>query len=255
MSDNTRKLKYITLNVRGLHDASKRNKVFRWLINNKNDVCFLQETFCTTQFIPYFNSSWRGRIEHAVSDSSHSRGVCIMFSDNNVTVENRKASEDGRILLLNVDIYGKNYTMVNVYANNVEKGRKELFRKVQKWINLYGDYKDNLIIGGDMNCCLRPQDRSSGTHAQDKSRQALNNIVNSFDLNDAWAFTSNEPGFTFIDKTKGTKSRLDYIMVNKSVTLNVTDVGISNCPFVPDHSAVYCILHICNPWTWLLEAQ
>ena len=109
-----KELKSVNLNVRGLNDQDKRCKVFQWLTDINSDVTFLQETFCTEKLVSNFNSNWQGVIEHAISDSPHSRGVCILFKgNNNVIVENKHASEDGRILLLNVEIDGKNMTLIN----------------------------------------------------------------------------------------------------------------------------------------------
>jgi len=79
----TNDLKFVSLNVRGLNDTEKRCKVFKWLTDNDSDIVFLQETFCVEHFIAYFNSNWKGHVEHACTDSSHSRGVCILFTGNN----------------------------------------------------------------------------------------------------------------------------------------------------------------------------
>ena len=176
-------LKCVTLNVRGLNDRVKRSKVFQWLMDIKSDIVFVQETFCTDKGLYCFNSAWKGTVEHAVTDSAHSRGVSILFNDKiNVTIENKHASNDGRILLLNVDINGKSMTLINTYACNTEKQRITLFRKLKKWINLYAKHKENTVIAGDMNCCLRKQDRSTNTHLNDKSRIEMENILCEFKL-------------------------------------------------------------------------
>ena len=48
-------LTFITLNVRGLNKTTKRISIFKWLNEAKCDIAFLQETFCTKRFKPYFN--------------------------------------------------------------------------------------------------------------------------------------------------------------------------------------------------------
>ncbi len=245
MGNGKNDLKCVTLNVRGLTEYEKRSKVFKWLLDLKADIIFLQETFCTEKHAPYFNSSWPGIIEHALTDSVHSRGVSILFSKRyDVTIENKHASSDGRLLLLNVEVNGKQTTLINVYANNIEKDRKDLFRKLEKWIRLYCKYKDNLIVAGDMNCCIRSQDRSNGTHLSDKSREVLRNVVRNCRLNDAWANITDDPGHTYIDKRFNTRSRLDYIFISMVYKLNKDDVNVSVCPCVPDHNAVIMKLTI-----------
>ena len=54
-------LKIATLNVRGLHDHSKRRKLFHWLKQLNYDIVFLQETYCTQNFVKVFNSTWDGK--------------------------------------------------------------------------------------------------------------------------------------------------------------------------------------------------
>ena len=39
--------KLISLNARGIRSFEKRKAVFRWLLKQKVDLCFLQETYST----------------------------------------------------------------------------------------------------------------------------------------------------------------------------------------------------------------
>ena len=43
------------------------------------DIILWEETYCTRNFVNMFSNSWKGKVIHAVSDSSHSRGggVCV----------------------------------------------------------------------------------------------------------------------------------------------------------------------------------
>ena len=71
-------LSIVSLNVRGIR-GDKRYAIFRWLKDKKYDICLLQETYCTDSFVSKFTRGWSGEIFHCVTDSVHSRGVCIMF--------------------------------------------------------------------------------------------------------------------------------------------------------------------------------
>ena len=105
------------LNVRGLNSNTLRNKLFTWLKELKLHVIFLQETYCQSSFESSFKLNWDSNIIHNFTDSSHSRGVCIMFNDNiNVEILNKHCSDDGRILLTNVKIHDKIFCLVNLYA-------------------------------------------------------------------------------------------------------------------------------------------
>ena len=53
-----------------------------WLKEQEVDVIFLQETFCTQKLEPVFKTDWNGSSFHCIINSSHSRGVAILFSEN-----------------------------------------------------------------------------------------------------------------------------------------------------------------------------
>ncbi len=55
------------------------NNFYNWVTHQKIDICLIQERFCTSTFVPFFNSWWKGKIHHATTDSCQSRGVFIML--------------------------------------------------------------------------------------------------------------------------------------------------------------------------------
>ena len=81
-----------------------------------------------------FDNSWKGKIIHCVTDSSHSRGVCVMFKENlKCEVRNHRSSTDGRILLVNLKIFDQIYCLTNIYAPNSEFDRRNFFVDVHQW--------------------------------------------------------------------------------------------------------------------------
>ena len=195
-------LKLGTLNVRGLCNHKTRRKTFYWLNKLNFDIIFLQETYCKNNFVSTFDSSWKGHIVHATTDSSHSRGVCIMFREKlNVKILNSKCCDDGRILLLNVKIHDEVYCLTNIYAPNSEIERKAFFTTVENWIQNHSVNVTQIIIGGDFNCCLLDNDREPKTHLRDASRKVLLDLIKNFNLTDCWEATArSNDKFTFIDK-------------------------------------------------------
>ena len=67
-------LKCISLNVRGINKAIKRRKLFRYLHNNKFDVVYLQETYCSKGLEDVWRNEWGGKGLYA-HGSNHSRSV------------------------------------------------------------------------------------------------------------------------------------------------------------------------------------
>ena len=53
----------------------------------------------------------------------------MLFNNVDVDVENVHKTQDGRILLLNINIQNNAYTIVNVYSPNAEVERVCFFKK------------------------------------------------------------------------------------------------------------------------------
>ena len=70
----------VSLNVRGLHDITKRNAIYRWFKEKKCHICCIQETYCTELNDAQFRKGWSGNVYHSFSDSTHSRGVSVLLS-------------------------------------------------------------------------------------------------------------------------------------------------------------------------------
>ena len=135
-SKTSKELRFVSLNVRGLNNNNKCYSVYNWLKNGKYDVCLIQETFCTPSSNGQFQKGWPGDMFHSFTNSSHSRGVCIMLNkcvDYNVLSVH--ADTKGRLVLLNLEVNGKELTIVNVYAPNIASERILFFKQVSKFID------------------------------------------------------------------------------------------------------------------------
>ena len=212
MSINSLTLKLISLNVRGIIDSRKRRKVFTWFSKQKADIVCMQETHCTKSKLNSFKNSWNGLSYYGLTDSAYSRGVGILFNSKlNIVVHSVQYGNDGRQMLINVDIEGKPFTIVNIYAPNEEKSRINFFQSLVDWIKAEAYDINNVVLVGDLNCCLREEDRSSRTNVKDKSRNALKLLLTKLNLNDMWHILNdnNRPHYTWSDKV--TSSRLDYV--------------------------------------------
>lgn len=66
------RLSFCSLNVRGLNQARKRRRVFRWLHNQKFDVAFLQETYSSKSVEEIWKAEWGGKIYYS-HGTTHSK--------------------------------------------------------------------------------------------------------------------------------------------------------------------------------------
>ena len=141
------------------------------------------------------------------------------------------------IILVNLEICNKGYTLVNMYTTSTVSERIDFFQKLREFINLHSLNKSRLIIGGDFNCVLNTSDRTSGII--DKSTSALTVVLDNFDLVDVWKYLN--PGlvqFTYIDSSpRMCNSRIDLLLFSKCLESMCCSSKTDYAP-VPDHKVV-----------------
>jgi hypothetical protein len=82
-----------------MNSYEERPKKFNWLRDTDGHVALIQETHFVETNEWKYNSRWFGKCFHAFSNSSHARGVSVLFNNIDVDVENVHKTQDGRILL------------------------------------------------------------------------------------------------------------------------------------------------------------
>ena len=90
--------KLISLNARGIRSFEKRKAVFGWLLNQKVDLCFLQETYSTKEVENIWKKQWKGEMFFS-HGSEHSRGILILIK-NSLEFEliSVRADKEGRFI-------------------------------------------------------------------------------------------------------------------------------------------------------------
>ena len=246
MKNSSDYISICSLNVWGLLDECKRNKIYLWLKSNKFDIVYLQETHCTSADVARLEQNCPGKLYHSCTDSKNSRGVAILISDTfEHSVVSCNTDSDGRRILLHIEHDGDDLTLVNVYAPNNQSDRKAFFTRCEKWIRKYNKSENNLLLGGDMNCCVNNDDRIPVTHLKDASRGALKKLVDTLNLCDCWQVEAQENNkFTWNNADLTIKSRIDYMFVNRDCMYAVKDFDtkiVITCEIgkrVTDHKAV-----------------
>ena len=129
------KLSILTLDVRGLNNSIKCRKLFHWFENTKLDIILLQETFCTNKTANIMKSNWKGATFNSCSGSNQCRGVAILFKENlDVKILDTNSCPDGRNLLVNVRFQNNIFSVVSVFAPNIETERIQYFNMLEDWI-------------------------------------------------------------------------------------------------------------------------
>lgn len=235
--------KIASFNVRGINDQKKRLSIFRSLKQKKLDICLLQETYGTSQIENMWRNQWGGNILFS-NGTNHARGVALLVRagfDANIT--NVITDNIGRMMLVDINIQGTPFKILNLYAPNTELGQYHFSRYIKNNLNTNVNPHEKLIIGGDFNIILDTNlDRKGGTmqfsRKHDEIVDNLEDIMNYFELNDIWRVRNpTTKRFTWRQKTPPIYSRLDRWLISDilSDTVEETDIlpGVRS-----DHSII-----------------
>ncbi len=217
-------LNFNCFNARGLAESKKRRAVFHWIKRFHNGVTFLQETHCSVEIENAWKRDWQGEIifNHG---TPHSCGVAILFPKNVEYITNCiKTDDNGRFLLVDIDIGGENMILVNVYAPTKDKAneQEEFLAFLQRIL---------ILIGGDFNTYLDPVLDKKGGIMEKRSKFAsgLHEMMEEYNLSDIFrVINPTVERFTWRGNTKKgvVQSRLDYWLVSSHMLYNLQSIDI-----------------------------
>ena len=235
----------VSLNVRGLCNASKRQAVFKWLDNRKYDVIFLQETHTTIGSETVWNRDWKGSVFYS-HGSSNSRGCCILIRKGlDFKVKNVIADSDGRYVILKCYINDEIVSLINVYCPNAEEEQVMFIDKLDNVITQHSiSVLDDIILGGDWNFIRNANlDKSGGNYTvKEKSISKLNDLMTKLNISDVWRIKNpNSTRYTWRQSNPLVQCRLDYLLVSDSLYDNIVNIDV--IPAIrTDHSTVVLLL-------------
>ena len=233
-------------NVRGLRDVNKRKALYQ-VLNEKNiDICLVQETFLTAELEKEISLEWKGVAIHNYG-SNHSKGVSVFIKDDSkVKIDTLFKDNDGRVILLNLNINNETYTLVNIYAPNNETSRCTFFRKVGEYIHCHALNQSKLLMGGDYNYVqdIKLDVKVTGLRHRmsDRSTDNFKKLCKGFKINDIWRVKNP----LLRAYTCRAKSRIDFFLLSNSLNGNTAKIEIIPSPLYSDHNVVYLELNVCT---------
>ena len=153
-----------------------------------------------------------------------------------INIHNVTRNDKGRYLLLDATIHNVRYTLVNVYAPNLDS--PEFFRNLSNDISHY--HPDYRIIGGDFNLGLDQLVDSQGKRTNNSNAAGYwNTQLNQEKWIDVWRFLHPDiSGFTWRKVCPAPVfSRLDYFFVSEEF-MQFVEIAEILPGFRSDHSFV-----------------
>ena len=169
-------IKIGSLNVRGLRNNKKREKMFCWLKDQPYNIILLQETHSTYNINNQLAQEW-GNIAYFSGNKSNSQGVGILINEGvKCDVVDYTDIFKGRLQAIKLKINHKNITIINIYGPNNDESL--LFEKLEEFVLLNDDR--SIIIGGDFNTVLDidKDKKNSAINNHKNIRKKLNSIIN-----------------------------------------------------------------------------
>ena len=108
MTDNYTTLSVLSININGMSEEKKRNKLFDILKNKNIDITLIQETHSTKNLTNQWEKEWLGKSFWNSGLIAKSSGVAILIKkDLNINISTVLQDKEGRILFLNFSIENK----------------------------------------------------------------------------------------------------------------------------------------------------
>ena len=255
-------LNILSLNVRGINEKKKRQKVFFWLKQQNFDIYLLQETHLGTERNKLkWSNEWSGKSFWTVN-STNSKGVSILLNKKcNYNVVNVSNCDDGRIISVQFEGF-TDFNIVNLYAPNNDAERKHFLKNIVSTF-LLRDMQN--FLAGDFNCTLYDEDRHDSannikqTHSKEIGRYELENIMNEYEMCETYSrWKPEKRNFTYFKPNSIVRSRIDFIITSNYMYPWVTEAGTKVASF-SDHNATYVKFNVSNeekgPGRWKMNSS
>ena len=232
--------KLLSLNARGIRSFEKRKALFGWLMKDKSDICFLQESYSTPEVEKIWKSQWKGELFFS-HGTEHSKGVLILIKNSlEFELKTLKVDQNGRFIILEANVQDHPFLLINLYAPNKTNEQSTFFEEISEELdNLSLAVDCNIVIGGDFNVIFDPDlDGNGGNPKRKESVKCIDNMCLTNDLIDIWRIRNpNVKRFTWRQKTPVIQRRLDFWLVSNGMQEDIDNVDVIPS-LKSDHSAI-----------------
>jgi exonuclease III len=234
------KINIRTLNVRGMSDRNKRQRLFTFFKQRCSGIIYLQETYSLPGDEIIWEKEWDGTV-YMSHGTRHSCGVAILIPKQyKCDIKEVIIGKQGRSIILRGTFNDNNLTLLNYYAPTSDKSNEQQ-QQLQEILPTIHKYFAEIIWGGDMNMILEPHiDKYQNTDKITKYATKIRQILEEYDLCDIWRLLHpDKRRYTWRRNTpKGIQqSRLDYFIIPQNMIASIDKCEI-DLGMYTDHSIV-----------------
>ena len=243
-------MRILSRNVAGLNNPGR----FHEVINNarKFDIAMFQETKLSTRHLAQIRAKWGNSGVFMATDGAR-RGALTLFSSKLAAQQlSTFIDQRGQFVVNVVIIDQQTFLIMNVYGDpdtdaNAALTMDRLTDAVDEIEHRFNI--DHTICGGDFNLCLAATDRNSTTR-KPRAEAKLSTLINTKDLFDVAALSSDAPSHTYFrHRRETTSARYDRFYVSLNLLRGITFKLMRRSS---DHHPIYIevLKHKTGPRQW-----
>jgi exonuclease III len=239
-------LSFHSLNVRGLRDKNKQNKMFNFLKTNYNGILYLQEVHIVETDDKQGWYSACGEHVYFSYGNAHSKGtVTIIPQHIKCEIDEIKTDPNGRYVLIDGKFDEQDMSLLNYYGPTQDKVKEQL-DYIDTLTPMIITRAHKLVWAGDLNVYLSPLlDRYNPI--TDNPSEVVNRIhmlLEEVNMCDIWRVLNPETKCYTWRKNPSNRcaqSRLDYWLTPTSYFYKVLKCNI-NPSILSDHNIITLII-------------
>ena len=239
------KINFISNNVKGFQSTNKRLKLIKYFKDKivSNGFLFVQETYSTVNDEIKWKDDFKGEVFYS-HGKSNSCGVLICFiGSKRLFIRNKLSDNNGRILILDVDIDDENFILINLYNPNTEAEQLQNLSKLTEMLTkLHLIQNNNIICARDFNLLFKIKLENYGGNPvfRKHSVRTIFELKETCNLTDIRKIRNPKAKqYTFRQKHVSgfLQRRLDYFFISNNIQEFILDTDI--IPAISsDHSPV-----------------
>ena len=250
------KLKFLSLNCRGMALKSKREDLFRKWKDEGYDLILLQDTHWTPETIIQVREEWDNKNINSTY-TSKSRGCSILINNTFEYTLGKIVKDDlGNYVLVEILLPNETSIVIgSIYGPNIDNA--DFYHKLDEIISHFNN--PNIILGGDWNSTRNFKLDNNNYISQNnlKSTQAISNLMTKHNLIDIWrAKNPSKKRYTWLQGISKKQARLDYYLCNEEL-LSISSKEDILYKYRSDHAPIIITISLQDqprgPGSWKLN--